>query len=227
MVATRDRYIYLSDPENILLKEQNGARETELARLKSVLTELNAKLKTAEIEKARNSHSLLNDEQAITTNPATNNKFKNTYQTQNPWIMTCSKASTQSAHCDVILHNRYSILHVEDGEGTETIVDARNNQTTDNSRQDIDQRHCQATKQKQDAVYQNRGHQRHSQQSVIVGDSILKHLNPRKIGTYGINGKANIKTFPGASIEDMLHYVKPTIEKQFDHIILHIGTNNH
>ena len=42
----------------------------------------------------------------------------------------------------------------------------------------------------------------------------------------GINGKTNIKTFPGASIEDMLHYVKPTVEKQPDHIILHVGTND-
>ncbi|CAB4034257.1 RNA-directed DNA polymerase from transposon BS [Paramuricea clavata] len=66
---------------------------------------------------------------------------------------------------------------------------------------------------------------KHPTNTVIVGDSILKHLYPRKL-QQGINGKAIIKTFPGASIDDMLHYVKPTTEKQPDHIILHIGTND-
>ena len=149
---------------------------------------------------------------------------------------------------DAILNNRYSILHIEDDEGTDTIVDARNNQTTDSPRQDIDQRNRQATEPKQDAGdSESRRHSRqsgkqqrrtypdktnldeskskHPTNTVIVGDSILKHLNPRKL-EQGINGKANIKTFPGASIDDMLHYVKPTTEKQPDHIILHIGTND-
>lgn len=76
-----------------------------------------------------------------------------------------------------------------------------------------------------DNINRDESKSKHPTNTVIVGDSILKYLNPRKL-QQGINGKATIKTFPGAHIEEMFHYVKPTIEKQPDHIILHVGTND-
>ncbi|CAB3987388.1 Scavenger receptor cysteine-rich type 1 M130 [Paramuricea clavata] len=60
---------------------------------------------------------------------------------------------------------------------------------------------------------------------VILGDSMLKHLNPRRI-QQGIDQKISIKTFPGAGVDEMTHYVKPTLQKKPKHIILHIGTND-
>ncbi|CAB4005415.1 Hypothetical predicted protein, partial [Paramuricea clavata] len=56
-------------------------------------------------------------------------------------------------------------------------------------------------------------------------DSMLKHLNPRRI-QQGIDQKISIKTFPGAGVDEMTHYVKPTLQKEPKHIILHIGTND-
>ena len=35
-----------------------------------------------------------------------------------------------------------------------------------------------------------------------------------------------VKTFPGTSVADMKHYVKPTLEKNPELIILHVGTND-
>ena len=43
---------------------------------------------------------------------------------------------------------------------------------------------------------------------------------------HGVDGKVNIKTFPGACIDDMTHYVKPTILTKPKHILLHVGTND-
>ena len=60
---------------------------------------------------------------------------------------------------------------------------------------------------------------------VILGDSMLKHLNPRRI-QQGIDQKVSIKTFPGAGVDEMTHYVKPTLQMKPKHIILHIGTND-
>ncbi|CAB4045510.1 Scavenger receptor cysteine-rich type 1 M130, partial [Paramuricea clavata] len=57
---------------------------------------------------------------------------------------------------------------------------------------------------------------------VILGDSIR---NPRRI-QQGIDQKVSIKTFPGAGVDEMTHYVKPTLQKKPKHIILHIGTND-
>ena len=50
-------------------------------------------------------------------------------------------------------------------------------------------------------------------------------LNPRQLQN-GINCKVAIKTFPGAGIDDMFHYVRPTVSTRPDEIILHIGTND-
>ena len=60
---------------------------------------------------------------------------------------------------------------------------------------------------------------------VIVGDSMLKYVNPaklRKSTKYNIN----VKTFPGAKVEDMKYYVKPALDKASDQLILHVGTND-
>ena len=35
-----------------------------------------------------------------------------------------------------------------------------------------------------------------------------------------------VKTFPGAKVSDMKHYVKPTTDKIPEHLILHVGTND-
>ena len=45
---------------------------------------------------------------------------------------------------------------------------------------------------------------------VILGDSMIKHINPRQLQN-GSNRKVAIKTFPGAGIDDMVHSVRPTV----------------
>ena len=54
---------------------------------------------------------------------------------------------------------------------------------------------------------------------------MIKHLNPRQLQK-GINRIVAIKIFPGAGIDDMVHYVRPTVSTRPDEIILHIGTND-
>ena len=38
--------------------------------------------------------------------------------------------------------------------------------------------------------------------------------------------KIAVKTFPGARTEDMIHYVKPTFNKQPSQLIIHVGTSD-
>ena len=40
------------------------------------------------------------------------------------------------------------------------------------------------------------------------------------------NKRVNIRTFSGATIEDMKHYVEPTLKRNPKEIIIHAGTNN-
>ena len=58
---------------------------------------------------------------------------------------------------------------------------------------------------------------------IIVGDSIVKHLTGP-----GISKKNNIKIKKtlGATTEDIIDYIKPSIRKKPDFLLLHSGTND-
>ena len=60
--------------------------------------------------------------------------------------------------------------------------------------------------------------------SVLIGDSILKHIQSWKLG--GQPGhRVVVKSFAGATTSDMSHYVKPTIAKNPYEILIHVGTD--
>ena len=40
------------------------------------------------------------------------------------------------------------------------------------------------------------------------------------------DGKIKVNSFPGATTQDMHHYLKPLLARKPDHVILHCGTNN-
>ena len=67
--------------------------------------------------------------------------------------------------------------------------------------------------------------------TVIIGDSTIKKVNGFKLGktierTKGKKENIIVKSFPGATLNCMIHYVKPSIAKKPERIILHCGTND-
>ena len=60
--------------------------------------------------------------------------------------------------------------------------------------------------------------------TLIVGDSIASGIEENRISRQW--RKVKVKSFPGATIEDMYDYIKPLLKKCPKNIILHIGTNN-
>ncbi|CAB3999511.1 Scavenger receptor cysteine-rich type 1 M130 [Paramuricea clavata] len=72
---------------------------------------------------------------------------------------------------------------------------------------------------------QNSGSNSTESPIAILGDSMIKMLNPSRLRR-SIGRKTIVKTFPGASVTDMKHYVKPTLEKNPELIVLHVGTND-
>ena len=54
---------------------------------------------------------------------------------------------------------------------------------------------------------------------------MIKHINARRI-QQGMKHKVIVKTFPGAGVKEMNHYVKPTLLTTPDKLILHVGTND-
>ena len=64
-----------------------------------------------------------------------------------------------------------------------------------------------------------------SKYTAVLGDSLLKGIRRDKISR-STKQRVSVGCFPGATIEDMKDYIKPTLKRKPDHIILHIGTNN-
>ena len=61
---------------------------------------------------------------------------------------------------------------------------------------------------------------------IILGDSMIKHTNGWEIARkLKANCKVYAKSFPGATTQCMMDYMKPSIRAKPDHIILYVGTN--
>ena len=60
--------------------------------------------------------------------------------------------------------------------------------------------------------------------TLIIGDSIVSGIEENRISRQWRKDK--VKSFPGATTEDMYDYIEPLLKKCPKNMILHIGTNN-
>ena len=60
--------------------------------------------------------------------------------------------------------------------------------------------------------------------AVIVGDSVISRIEGWRLNNE--TTRVSVKSFSGAKVEDMSHYIKPTLNHAPDEMIIHIGTNN-
>jgi len=68
-------------------------------------------------------------------------------------------------------------------------------------------------------------HSQNKTTTVIIGDSILKNIHGYKIGAK-IKQRIVVKAIPGSMTKDMKHYLKPSLDRKPDRIVLHVGTND-
>ena len=61
---------------------------------------------------------------------------------------------------------------------------------------------------------------------VILGDSMVKHLNGWEMSKKIKNCKVYVRSFPGAKVQCMDDYKKPSIRDEPDHFIVHFKTND-
>ena len=60
----------------------------------------------------------------------------------------------------------------------------------------------------------------------ILGDSMVKHLNGWEMSKKIKNCKVYVRSFPGAKVQCMDDYKKPSVRDKPDHFIIHVGTND-
>ena len=134
--------------------------------------------------------------------------------------------------------NQYSLLSVEEvpnnneevDDITEAIHVIKPTTRSDGSRT----RHTQAQKEQHQSrdkggskskAQDPENHRNRDNYVAIMGDSMLKFIDTRRLRN-GTNKKLAVKTFPGAKVDDMIHYVKPTLMKHPKEVIMHVGTND-
>ena len=59
---------------------------------------------------------------------------------------------------------------------------------------------------------------------MVFGDSIVKKVKGWEFSTK--DDLFVVRSFPGAKTDDMESYIKPTLKKNLEHIIIHCGTND-
>ena len=57
----------------------------------------------------------------------------------------------------------------------------------------------------------------------IIGDSMVKHIAGPRISK---NDQVQVKTHPGATTDDIVDYIKPTIRQKPDVVVIHSGAND-
>ena len=76
-------------------------------------------------------------------------------------------------------------------------------------------------------AYRSNGKKKDSRTISVLGDSIVKDIKAHKLKhRLAKNEKIYVKSFSGATVDDMIDYARPTIRREPDLIILHAGSND-
>ena len=85
----------------------------------------------------------------------------------------------------------------------------------------------QKPQREQNRTIRKNNTQRHPEakrNTVIVGDSIIKYVKGWEISNS--SERVTVKSFSGATVDDMKDFIRPILRKKPEKLILHIGTND-
>jgi lysophospholipase L1-like esterase len=254
----KENEIKMLREENYTLKQNNKNLNERIDNLAYILADLNGKIKTADEEKASllTAIRLLQSDINITDSVETKNAWtKAENKGRNNKIHSYKSKSTKESLMQnnqptkaCLGSNRYLSLSIEE---PQNIVDVSSDISTDD--EESNERAAAAMlKKPQDlprkqrkgsgkpvlpkgkaSRQQSNGNSTANPASrykttVIVGDSMIKHLDPRRMQRSVKGGKSKIvsETYRGAKTDAMKHHIKPCLDKKPAQIILHVGTND-
>ena len=128
---------------------------------------------------------------------------------------TSKDSNAEKATATIANINRYEVFNNSDAESTKQQIPSYIKPTTSQKNHGIAKtpsQNCPRSRATEGPI-------------TILGDSMIKMIKPTKLSR-SIGEKVNIKTFPGATIDDMNHYMQPTLKKQPKLVVLHVGTND-
>ncbi|CAB4016163.1 Scavenger receptor cysteine-rich type 1 M130, partial [Paramuricea clavata] len=183
---------------------------------------------SSEAEKSSESHSLEYLNNRLEALNKANYTGETSKQSETQDSVDCAGQTKEVLNPNIQVSNRFSNLNTKESNADD--VDVTQNDL-------VTARTEPATKHKQVNEKYNRRHHTDSKETkqtyhhtrpnvAIVGDSMLKHINPTQLRRSTRSFNTQIKTFPGAKVSDMEYYVKPTLARTPDHLVLHVGTND-
>ena len=130
---------------------------------------------------------------------------------------------------EMTLNNRYESLFIEESDNENLITPEQNgNITSRKSRNNKRNRNRNtADNRNNNRNTENRNNNRSTDNRktvAVVGDSMIKYIKGFKLSNK--SKKVVVKTFPGARVDCMKHYIRPTLDKKPDVMIIHCGTND-
>ena len=97
------------------------------------------------------------------------------------------------------------------------------NQKHHGETQERQDRHDRQQQDKQDKTRQEKEKKR---VTCVMGDSMIKNIKGWKLNQHLDDDFIVVKSFPGATSEDMSHYIEPSLEKRPQTVVIHTGTND-
>jgi len=162
--------------------------------------------------------------------------------TESVEVISCYESSTLDGLRQEIEHLRSELklrdnLIVNLKQGKDTDRQKQQKKTNDNKKTTIPSKSNDKPKKdgRKDEQVDNDGFKQQKQRSgqknkrsiTIIGDSILKDCKTHKMKhKLQPNERLYVKSFPGSTIEDMHDYVRPTLKRKPELMILHVGTND-
>ncbi|CAB4010786.1 Scavenger receptor cysteine-rich type 1 M130, partial [Paramuricea clavata] len=237
----------ISEDRNSLIKE-NGKLKQEIDILsdqvnnyKCIASDLHTKVKQLEDEQKSLITAIKIVQNYCNTNKQSTwswNVVKNRKPNQNESTQRGQNSGENSHNGLAKADNQYSVL-VDESDDEINIPKNRNQSEpprhTIRSSEDKRRNYSAPRKQQADNDRNNNNNERaqDSRRSprvgqsrvAILGDSMLKQINARRI-QQGMKHKIVVKTFAGAGIKEMNHYVKPTLLTAPNKLSLHVGTND-
>jgi outer membrane murein-binding lipoprotein Lpp len=232
--------------ENIDLKSENNDLKERVNNLSYTLADLQGKAKIAEDEKDSlitamrlliedSNHNDLNHKESVINANHNEEMVQRCPQTANRLQQT-NEVPNEVINPSINLSNGFSALSVDENDVSDrnardavrnevecTYANTHRSTQTPNRKQNQSQR--KNSTQHRDNQTKQRTDHRNRPNVVIVGDSMIKHIEPAKL-RQGLKSGVTFRTFAGAKTEDMKYYLQPTLKAKPSHLILHVGTND-
>ena len=125
--------------------------------------------------------------------------------------------SSEQVNQNIKLSNRYSGFN-------DTVVASEDPDKEENLNSSNAQNKLKKKQKPADTLLRTEQQQNTKASVVVAGDSIIKYLKGWELS----NGEQNvsIKSFSGATVDDMSDFLRPTIRKKPNKLIIHAGTND-